>query len=219
MQISVTHDVERAARQLDQLGLGQLRFATARALTMTAADAQKQVRAEMPGKFTIRRPWVLQGVRTERATKQNLTAWVYHKDAYMPRQETGGIKRGKPGGGNFSSSDLPVTAGRRVRSASGRVAVPTQQVLRGKSDIIRKSDLPKGLGPKAFVIDKGDGTQLLARRFAKGKRAGLRVLYVLKPQTYVKPRWGFAQTVERVARARFYTNLETALAQAIQTSR
>lgn len=219
MQISVTHDVERTAARLDQVSARQLPFATARALTMTAADAQKQIRAEMPNKFTIRRPWVLQGVRTERATKQNLTAWVYHKDAYMPRQETGGTKVGKPGGGNFSSDDLPVASGRRVRKVSGRVAVPTQNVLRTKRELIRKSDTPQGLGTKAFVIEGRNGTQLLARRFAKGKRAGLRVLYVLKPRTYIKPRWGFADTVERVARTRFYTNLQTALEQAMQSRR
>lgn len=219
MQISVTHDVERAARQLDALSASQLPFATARALTMTAADAQKQVRAEMPGKFNIRRAWVLQGVRTERATKQNLTAWVYHKDEYMPRQETGGVKVGKAGGGNFSANDLPQKPGQRRGVSVGRIAVPTSNVLRNKREIIRKSELPQGLGRKAFTIEAGNGTSLLVRRFAKGKRAGLRVMYVLKRSTRVQPRWGFTDTVGRVANQKFYENLQIALQQAMQTRR
>ena len=137
----------------------------------------------------------------------------------MERQEAGGTKFGTPGGGNFSSQSLPQTGGRRARPALGRVAVPTNKVLRTKSEIIRKSDLPAGLGVKGFVVGKPGETQFLARRFAKGKRAGLQLLYVLKRSTKIKPRLGLREIGERTVESKFGEIFSESLAQAIATAR
>lgn len=216
---SIEHNIEQVARQLGQLETKQVRFATARALTMTARDAQTEIRKQLPQRFTIRRNWISQGVRIKAATKENLTATVFHMDEYLIRQEAGGVKTGKAGGGNFTSEAVNQTGkGRRVKdSAVNRVAIPTSNVLRTKSDIIKKSDLPSGHGNKAFVIGKGS-KQVLVRRFAKGKRAGLRVLYVLKPRAYVPARFEFRETGRRVALQRFPYNFQIAITDALKMS-
>jgi hypothetical protein len=220
MQISFEHDIAKVLPKLDAIGQKQLPFAIARALTQTTKEAQAAVRADMPRKFTIRRQWVVQGIRIIPATKANLTAILYTKDPFMERQEGGGVKTGKPGGGNFTSNNLPSKTGFPVRGVGrGRVAVPTQNVLRSKRDIIRRSELPAGLGSKAFVIAGNAGTQLLARRFAKGKRAGLQVLYVLKGQTFVKPRLELREIGSRVAKQRFPEIFARSIADAIANAK
>lgn len=218
--IQITIDAKQIERLVGTVNSRQLPFAAALALTQTAKDAQASVRASMPAKFTLRRQWIVQGIRIKPANKTTLEAWVYSKDAFMARQETGGIKTGKPGGGNFSSSSVAeATKGVRARPVGGRVAVPTDKVLRNKSDIIRKSDLPAGLGKKAFVIGKGGNEQYLARRFSKGKRAGLQILYVLKGSTYIKPRLGLEEITTKVVERRFNKHFSEAFERAISTAR
>lgn len=216
--IQVSIDTKAITDLVGQIQPRQIRFATAKALTMAAKEVQESTRASMPSKFHIRRQWVIQGIRIKPATTQSLEAMVYSKDPFMDRQEHGGTKTGKPGGGEFSSNDVATPKGKRVKPAQGRVAVPTQDVLRNKSDIIRKSDLPAGLGSKAFVISKGN-VDLLVRRFAKGKRAGLRTLYILKKATHVKPRLGLSEIAEKVMNRRFAAIFSKAMNDALATAK
>jgi hypothetical protein len=217
LQVDInTKEIERLA---GSQALKQLRFAAAVSLTQTAREARDSIRASMrPPKFTIRRQWVVQGIRYTPASKDTLTATVYSKDPFMGRQETGGTKTGSPSGGNFTGASLQQNKGKRVRPAMGRVAVPTDKVLRSKSEIIRKSELPSGLGERAFVIGKAGETQFLAKRFAKGKRAGLQILYVLKRSTQIKPRLGLREITEKVFTRRFGKIFSEQLAKAIANS-
>ena len=216
MQITITHNLAELLPKIGALGQRQMPFSVARALTFTAREAMEAVQASMPGRFTLRRNWVVKGIRYRPASKNNLLSIVYTKDEFMARQETGGIKTGKPGGGNFSSANVPQISGKRIRTNGiGRVAVPTNNVLRGKQDIIKKSDLPSGHGDKAFVIGNDSNQQLLVRRFQKGKRAGLKVLYVLKKQTYVKPRFGMRDTVVNIVKNRYGEIFEKSITDAM----
>jgi len=56
---------------------------------------------------------------------------------------------------------------------------------------------------------------LLVRRFQKGKRAGLKVLYVLKKQTYVKPRFGMRDTVVNTVKTRYADIFEKSITDAM----
>lgn len=217
--IQIQIDTKQIQAMVGAVDTKQIQFATARALTKTAQAVQQAVRAEMPSRFTLRRQWIVQGIRITPATKANLTATIYSKDAFMERQEYGGIKMGTPGGGNFSSTSLQQPKGKRVRPAMGRVAVPTEKVRRNKSEIIRKSELPAGLGERGFVIGKPGDTQYLAKRFAKGKRAGLQILYVLKRSTKVKPRLGLRDIGIDVVRSKFAEIFSQSLSDAIATAK
>jgi len=176
----------------------QFRFATAQALTKTAAEVQTGVKQAMPSRFTIRRSWVIQGIRMDKATKDNLTATVYSRDKFMGLQEVGGPK-----------SPL-----------RNYIAVPTRATKRTKTDMVRKSDRPKALGDKVEVVEV-NGNKFLALKKARKGRSGneLRLLYLLVPRPRIQERLGLRRDGHRIARQRFIPNLQAALARAVATAR
>ena len=78
MSIAISVAGNLAAMQSEIRGIAQkqVRFATARALTDVARQAQQDVQAEMRKVFDNPTPWVLRGVRTRSADKTNLAAQV-----------------------------------------------------------------------------------------------------------------------------------------------
>jgi len=213
---SVTYDFSSAYKMLDAV-TKQARFACASALTRTAQDVQEAVRTEMPRNFTIRRPWVVQGIRIKPANKQNLTAEVYSRDPFMGLQERGGVKR---------------AIGKRVFEWGDYLAVPVD-ARRGKTDIVRPQDRPKAL-IDPFVLTARDGRKYLAvksltvgknvrsiktMRGKQKRETGVRLMYVLVKQETLRPRLGLTATAARIVPARWPINLANALEQAVATAR
>lgn len=196
------HSLERVVRK-------QVPFATALALTWTAADAQEAVRDDLPEHFTIRNTWVSKGIRIEPARKAdwpNMSARIYSRDDFMARQEFGGLK---------------VPRGHSL-------AIPTKEMLAragGKRGIIRKKSRPKallrdraGAHRRTFIATMGDGTRGIVRRRSK-KRLPIDLLYTLVPSARVKPRWDFEPTVREQVQRHFERHFGRALARAIATSK
>ena len=196
----VTSDITRAMAQLKSLAeASQFKFAVAKALTQTAYEVQAEVKRNMPGRFTLRRQWIVQGMRVERATKTNLVATVYSRDKFMGFQEFGGPK-----------SPL-----------RNYIAVPTKAVRRTKTQMIAKADRPKSLGDKVEVIEyKGDKYLALKAKPRKGASGNkLRLLYLLIPRAQMHERLKLRQDGERIARAKFLPNLQRAIDDAVRTAR
>ena len=198
LSISVQSDLTQAIARLRSVTEAQqFRFAAARALTQTAAEVQAEVRRNMPSRFTLRRQWVVQGIRIERATKDNLESVVYSRDRFMGLQEAGGTKTPL---GNY-------------------IAVPTAAVRRTKSQLIAKSDRPAALGDRAHVIDYNGHKWLALKKSRKVNGGRLRLLYLLIPRAHLAERLGLRKDGMRVVRARFRENLAASLAAAVASAR
>lgn len=199
IKISVSSEIENAIRQLQTISEAQqFRFAVAKALTATAVEVQKEVRENMPNRFTLRRQWVVNGIMVERATKDNLTATVYSRDKFMGLQEVGGPKS-------------PLRQ---------YLALPTSMVRRTKTDVIAKADRPKNLGDKVEVIEFEGRKWLALKRARKGaNNQRLRLLYLLVPRAQLQKRLGLGEDAQKVAKLRFSQNLKDAMEFALRTAR
>ena len=111
----------KAARLAVIRDMSQLRKAVRKALTGLAYDVRDGVRASLPNRFTIRRPWVAKGIGVAPASASTLTATVFSRDRFMEQQETGGTK-------------------------SGRLSIPVGRM----AAIARTKVLPKSLWPRAL---------------------------------------------------------------------
>lgn len=198
--LTMQSDIEKALRQLKALtDPKQMNFAIAKALTQTAFEVQKELRSNMPGRFTIRRPWVVQGIRVERATKTNLAAVVYSRDSFMGLQEVGGTKDPR----------------------SRYIAIPTKAVRRTKTQVIAKSDRPGALGDRAEVIEYNGNKWIALKKARRGANKGgqLRLLYLLVPKAQIKERLGLEDDGLKIAPKRFPLLLEAAIQDALRTAR
>jgi len=215
--MDVRSNIAEVIAQLERVRRDQLPFATAKALTLIAKDARDEVKREMASRFTVRRPWIQQGVRFEAATKANLTARVYDKDPFMALQETGGEK--------FSLR-------RRVFDYGDYIATPVD-ARRSKRDVVDKRDWPQNL-VNPFILTARDGRKYLAvHAFVVGGRSqgvgsargkqkritGTRLMYLLHPRATYKARFGFRDTVGRVVRERFEVNFAQALNDAMASAK
>ena len=196
----------------------QVRFAAAVALTKTAADVQSAIRTEMPRNFTLRRDWIVKGIRIKPARKDFLQAEVYSRDPFMALQETGGTK---------------VSIGRRVFDYKGYLAIPLD-ARRNKSDIVRKEDWPANL-VDPFILTARDGRKYLAvHQIGFGKRGprsvktirgkqrrdtGTRLMYTLVKSEQLRARLGMRRIAHEVVEPRWRANFGDALRNAMATAR
>ena len=198
MALTVELETSEALRALDDLRRRQVPFATARALTQTAADAQRVIRSELPDRFVIRSRWLEQGIRTERATKREPVSVVYSRDPFMVEHETGGRRRGRKG-----VRAIP----RAIRKTPKQRITPARRpaaILKRKRTYV---------GP----IREGSSTEAIFQRVGK---SGRRLLYVLEPRPVkIAARWGFGDTAAKTARRVWARNFGRAFAQAIRSAR
>lgn len=115
LELTLRIDMERIGQQLAQLPR-HAQVGIAEALTRTALDARDAVRETPPQRFTLRRPWVAQGIGALPATPRRLVAVVYSRDRFMALQETGGEK----------TSKLAISVGRMAQIAKTQVISKSQ---------------------------------------------------------------------------------------------
>ena len=179
----------------------QVRFAAAQALTKTAQDAQEAVRRQLPDRFTIRSNWLSKGIRIIPATPSRLESTVVVKDAFMVQQETGG-ERTSPFG---DALGIPVGARPTPTAATPPSKFPSALLLK----------------PGFFIapIRRGSKTMGVWKRTGKGRRERLTLMYVFSRRVQLRPRFGFRETVRRIALERLPRLFEEALRHAMETAR
>ena len=224
MRIDVDSNAGEVARSLRFLFRDQVPFATSLAINQTARGIQTEQRAGMRQRFTIRRAYVLQGVKFSKfSTKRDLEAIVEIDPTreFLFKFEEGGT----------------------VRPRGTRLAVP-DEVRRGKTGVVSRVMRPRrleferwGSGPRAevhrgkkrtFMIRRPDGTgailQRLGRRGRKRipgqRRPGkLRMLFSFTPQAQIEPSLEFELTARTVFERSFASNFEASFDRAVRTAR
>lgn len=218
MKLSAMVDVSEVLKNFD-LRHKQVRYAAARALTDMAKLSQEGVKDRLQKYFTLRRNWVLQGIRIKPATRGDLTAAVFSKDHYMGLQETGGDKvpRGKhiavPGpvlrpGKKSSESKNKIPESEWPASAMAKARTFMTKTKKGALVIMRRvkgtePGLPrKAQGRLARALFGKRYTKLKARRGRRLIRSA-RIVHTLVGRAHVPPRLGMFPLVKLLVREEF----------------
>jgi hypothetical protein len=180
----------------------QVTFALAATLTAVAKEAQAASIKEIERDFTVRNTWDqpgnAMGIKALPATKDDLTSAVATKADWLIPHEEGTDK-------------TPLRAG-------GQLAIPTAAVRRTKRDIIQKSQRPRALGSKAFVLKTRNGP-VLALWQGRGKNRKLAVLYRLKARARIRRQSTVVAPTVKVFEKRFNPVFEEQLRKALATAR
>jgi hypothetical protein len=238
--IEVEIDASDALRKVGEFGK-QLPFAISRALNDVALGFQQDERTGLQRRFTIRRPWVLQGVKMERgdfATKTKLVATVRidSERDFLSKFEGGDVKTptrakglsvpitgspAKPTGAALIRTPLR-PKNLNLRELGGRHAVQTAAHL-------SKRSLRGAVGRGAFQVYEGDkktiliqsrsGAGVLLQRVGRGKRAGLRLLFKLVPRAKQPASLKFHETAYESFRRRWNHVFAERWNEAVRTAR
>lgn len=197
--INVRTDFRRLTDQLVDLERRQIPFAAAKALTDTAALAQRQLSSALPSIFDRPTPFTQRSVGIKAARKNDLVAEVFIRPIqaeYLRLQETGGARSPEPG--------KPVL-----------VPVDVQRNQYG--------NIPRGLLRRL----KGRGrAQVFYGRV--GKVTGfwqrlpdhrLKLLAAVEPHAEYRRRFDFLPRVRAIAEDAFPRFLEASIARALATAR
>lgn len=212
---------------LSRLERDNLPFAQAVALNETAFLAKAALVDDMPNRFDLRSPRTARGFRVEKASKRQTIqeARVIHLDAWMAIHEFGGTKTSQSGKAMGVPTGDTLTRG---RAASGKIrpGFYPRNLLKnpGATDPALAGSLGgrgnRGKGrAKAFVIESGGVSRIVARTRRGADRFDLVGLYNLENSVKVEPRWEVFPTVKRVATRELFPALEAALAKALASSR
>lgn len=204
MRIDVRMDVRDINRKMRAFS-SEFAFATAKALTDTAKNAQSEIRnKELPRAFDLKNKWTQSGIRITPAKKDMPSASVYSRDWYLTDHEHGKIRF--PFQGKY-------------------IAIPGRGLSIGKSGRITKAKRPNAVmrRPNVFIVTlRKSGLKAIVqrpRKKADAKAGKLNVLYILKPKVNIKEKLRFEETVAEVVNKRFRRNYIRALSRAIKTIR
>lgn len=195
--IDFKSNVKAFTKDMKAVERKQVPFATARALTWTAQDAQKDIQGKIKSIFNVTRKWWLKqqatGIKIKPAKKDNLKSSVYTDAYFAELQEEGGTR--KP-------------------HKSGKLTIPTKKVPKSR----RKAGGAKQMlqSDKVFATERG----IYRRKGGKKRKNQKReLLYHKAASAKVSPRFGFMRMAEKVAKTKFSSNFWKSFKKAIKTAR
>lgn len=185
----------------------QFPFATARALTWTAKDAQFRIRKALPERFILRSNFLTRGITVKKATKTALYAEVGTAE--------GGGKEGRAGK-LLGEQILGVR-----RTEKGTRSIPTKVVRPTAFAKVSKSKFPaalkgKGGKRKPFFAVMNNGHKVLAQRASK-KRLPIKILYDFHSSIQLKPHDVIKSTVEETVADKWQENMVKSLEDAVKS--
>lgn len=178
--------LKRFRKYMDKVARKQLPFITKLALNKTAFIAQRIVRKEMPKRFVIRRSWTIRGIVVKQADKRTLTAFVYSRDDFMEKQETGGIHKARK-----RRLAIPDKIRRSIKSV-----VPLSKWPRAILPKNKKENPKKIFLMKHSIVQRKGGKAVRRKGRAASFESKFKILYRLRKQVKLKPKFRMRQTVE-----------------------
>lgn len=209
MPFTVTIDGRQLAATFDGMEQ-QLPFATARALNEVATAFQANERGVIQGDMTIRRPWVLQGIKINRgdfATTDNLRAivGVDPQRDFLDKFEQGGIRAPRAS----KALSVPLAARSSPQSVVPNALRPRRLGF-GNPIATKDGGVMMRGSNRTFIIQNADGSGVVLQRKSRavavkkrqqrvlmlGQRHddSLIVLYRLAPRTHVPASLHFLET-------------------------
>jgi hypothetical protein len=203
--VSILIDIAPIVAAMEDFQREQAPFAASRAVNDVADMAVMGERAAMQTNFTIRRPWVLNGVKVLRYSNKKDEGGPYavlgiaDDRAFLNKFEQGGVKT--PRGANL--------------------AMPTTAVRPSLTDIAPGNLRPRAFGTwqnrrgndRTFIILTGPGAGIW-QRVGRGANA-IRMLWSYKQAAMIAPLLKFEETargvIDKWFRTRFYLRMDEAL--------
>lgn len=162
-----------------------IKFITAKSLTRTAQNAQKEIRQHIRETFVIRRKsgGFEQSIKILPATKNNLQAKIYTMAGFAALQQTGGVQKGQ----------------------QGRLAIPPYGTLR---DVKLKTpaNRPRSL-KNSFIIKLKSGAHAIGVRSGRD----FKIMYYLKHTALMPKRLNMLEIGTETAAQTFGLELQTAM--------
>ena len=218
IDIEVSSNAADVSSWLRDLFADQIPFATAKAVNSTALSFQANQRERVSDRFTVRRPWVLQGVKINRgdfATKRKPEAIVRIDSSrdFLVKFEEGDPKRPRSG---------------------TRLAIP-DEARRTKAGVVSRTQRPRaqrfrvhGRGPRAivfrgdrrmFMIHRPGGRGDIFQRVGRRGRSHPRHLFTFAPSAQVDAVLGFEGTARRTVKEDFEAAFSRAFDAAVRSAR
>ena len=197
--IDISHNIKQVQKQLTSIQRKQLPFATAKALTDTAKDAQRAVTRQIPQKLDRPTRFTLNAIGFKRATKRTLESVVFVKPIQAEYLK------------------LQIDGGMRVVGGAG-TGVPTRNKKLNKFGNIpgRKSGLVKG---KKQFIATIRGITGVWQRFGGKRKPQVRLMVKFENRLHYSKRLPFYKIVTSVVNNRFANNFNKSLRFALATMR
>lgn len=193
----------------------QVRFATSKAMNDAAFIARDAERRHVEDAFTVRRPFVLQGIQVERpyATKANLTVAlsVEPKRDFLAKFEEGGTKT--PQGQHLAVPDAQTFDRSRVVPRGKR---PKALQLRSTTTKGGRVQIEGKQRTYLVTTPKGEG---IFQRVGKGTGSKSRLLYWLTTKAHIDPDLKFVDTVTTTFLRAFSQRFTQQIANALRTAR
>jgi len=239
--IRVNTDLSRFKKRLNDLALKQVPFATAKALTLTAKDAQAEAQRVMQQVFDRPTPFTLRSLFIRPATKARLSSMVYVKDdpfngvasaaRMLGHEYEGGTRTHKRlegallRAGLISSGEFVVPgAAARLDRYGNMSRGQVQQILsqlnaaHDPAAWASKSKRSRRNVRKAGAMFWSRGGALPRGAWQRNGRHVRPLLIVIRAPHY-RQRMNLEQIVERVQASAFPRHFERALADAIGSAR
>jgi hypothetical protein len=206
VKVSGMKEIEAALQGMSR----QIPYAASNAINELAAEVQKEGKAHIRSRLTVRGTWLDKSpiaLKRTFANKKKLSASISTTAKFLPRQEEGGTK-------------LPYRHW---------LAIPTSNVQRTASGQVRKKDKPANLTRK-FVITTRHGQDVLFQRTGteyKGTRAGRRrektggiqAMYMLEPKARIKKATDFYRVAQSIVDKKWKAAFTKAINHAMNTAR